>query len=608
MRRTQSRAPTLPKPYSASNRRGDNSMLVQEYLKNKALLFDGAMGSYFSAKFSLRGQSPEIASISEPDKVLEIHREYVTAGSDAVKTNTFGVNRKNFDEETCRRLIEASVGLAKNCRSKFVFADIGPIALTDSDKAFEEYKFIIDLFAQQGVRNFLFETNSDIGVLEKAAEYISLNIADSFTVLSFAVLPDGFTRSGAFANSIFDRLEKNPAVNAIGLNCLSSSAHMAKLARGLARIGKPVCIMPNAGYPSVIGSKAVYDGTPEFFAESLSQLPENVKMLGGCCGTGPAHIKALKTMLTEKPSRPVRITVEPSPVEKKPESKNPFFDALCDPDRKPIAVELDPPENADTEKFIRGARELAENGAEMITIADCPIARARMDSSLLACKLHRELGIEAIPHMTCRDRNLNATKALLLGLCAEDVHNVLAITGDPIPTESRDEVKSVYNFNSRMLASYIRTLGETVLPVPFKVYGALNVNARNFSVQIKMAKEKEKNGMCGFFTQPILTPQGFENLKIAKNELEGKILGGIIPVVSYRNACFMNSEVNGISVDEKIIAMYEGADREKGEELAVEISTAIAKEIAPYIDGYYLITPFNRTALMARILRNIKHQ
>ncbi|MDD6024748.1 MAG: methylenetetrahydrofolate reductase, partial [Oscillospiraceae bacterium] len=222
--------------------------------------------------------------------------------------------------------------------------------------------------------------------------------------------------------------------------------------------------------------------------------------------------------------------------------------------------------------------------------------------------LRRELQMEALPHMTCRDRNLNATKALLLGLCSEGVHNVLTITGDPIPSASRDEVKSVYNFNSRMLASYIRSLGETILPVPFHVFGALNVNARNFHIQLELAQEKEKNGICGFLTQPVLTEQGLENLKLARETLKGKILGGIIPIVSHRNACFMNSEVAGIRVDDQIVAMYEGADRQQGEELAVKISSAVAKEIAPYVDGYYLITPFGRTGLMARIMKAIREQ
>ncbi len=207
-----------------------------------------------------------------------------------------------------------------------------------------------------------------------------------------------------------------------------------------------------------------------------------------------------------------------------------------------------------------------------------------------------------------RDRNLNATKALLLGLCAEDVHNVLAVTGDPIPSGSRDEVKSVYNFNSRMLAKFISNLGEASLPTPFHIFGALNVNARNFRVQLDLAREKARNGVCGFLTQPVLTREAMENLKLARRTLDARILGGIIPVVSYRNAVYMNNEVSGITVDEAVTARYEGLDRAAGEELATEISVAVARETAPYVDGYYMITPFGRTGLVRRILEEMRSE
>ncbi|MCD8216511.1 MAG: methylenetetrahydrofolate reductase, partial [Clostridiales bacterium] len=186
---------------------------------------------------------------------------------------------------------------------------------------------------------------------------------------------------------------------------------------------------------------------------------------------------------------------------------------------------------------------------------------------------------------------------------AEGVRNILLITGDPIPTAERDEVKSVYQFNSRKLAAFVTSLAKKSLPGPFHLFGALNVNARNFDVQLRLAKEKAEKGMVGFLTQPVLTSQAFENLKRAREELDAYLLGGVIPVVSERNARFMDSEINGINVDPGITALYVGKNREEAEDLAVEISSEIMRRISPYVDGYYLMTPFGRTGLMARIIQ-----
>jgi len=193
-----------------------------------------------------------------------------------------------------------------------------------------------------------------------------------------------------------------------------------------------------------------------------------------------------------------------------------------------------------------------------------------------------------------------------LGLSMEGVRNVLAVTGDPVPSAERDEVKSVYQFNSRMLARFIRSLNENELNKPFRIYGALNVNARKFEHQLRFAKEKVYNGVSAFLTQPVLTEEALENLKKAREVINGKILGGIIPVVSSRNARFMNSEISGITVDEKIVEIYEGKSRDECTKLAIDISTEIARRMAPYVDGYYIVTPFSRTDIITEIVKNIR--
>ena len=407
-------------------------------------------------------------------------------------------------------------------------------------------------------------------------------------------------------------LAQSGVVDAVGLNCVSAPGAMRALVQQLGDAGLPLSVMPNAGYPVVARAQVRYQGKPEYFARELSRLAaEGVRILGGCCGTTPQHIAALRTALDALPEAlPAAPAAKPAAAAKPAVETDDAFLRKLRTGQRVIAVELDSPKDSDLTAYLEGARRLQAAGADLLTIADCPIARARMDSSLVACRVHRELGMNVLPHMTCRDRNLNATKALLLGLYAEGVREVLAITGDPIPTAERDEVKNVYQFNSRKLAQYIVSLaGEgREMPAPITVFGALNLNARNFEVELRRAAEKLENGMSGFLTQPVLSAQAVENLKKARETLgeRAKILAGILPVVSQRNAIFMENEVNGIHVDDAIIQRFEGLDRAAGEELGLEVSVQAAKAAAPYADGFYLMTPFNRVALMERLIARLR--
>ena len=210
--------------------------------------------------------------------------------------------------------------------------------------------------------------------------------------------------------------------------------------------------------------------------------------------------------------------------------------------------------------------------------------------------------------MTCRNRNINATKALLFGLQIEGIRNVLVVTGDPIPSEDRQEIKGVFNFNSQLLAGYIRDLNETMFREPFLIFGALNLNAVNFEAELAKAKRKVAQGMEGFLTQPVHSRQALINLKRAREELQAYLLGGVLPIVSHRNAVYMNNEISGIEVDDEIIDLYEGTTRAEAQKLAVAISCKTMDEMRPYIDGYYLITPFHRVEIIADLMKHIHKQ
>ena len=588
---------------------------IRELLQTRPLLFDGAMGTYYKAA---PGVECEQANLTDPAGVLAVHREYLAAGADAVKTNTFSLPRLAAAHAPgWEQLAQAGWQLAVQAAEETgaaVFADLGPAPDTEAVPAGQVYTAVAKQFAALGARNFLFETlSSDAGLLD-AVGAIKAEVPDAFVLVSFAVLPDGYTREGMYCKDLARRMQESGIVDAVGLNCVSAPGAMRTLAKQLGGT-LPLSVMPNAGYPVVTRTQVKYQGRPEYFARELGRLAAEgtVQILGGCCGTTPAHIAALRAELDSLPVVEKTAPAEEFSTTKEQtvENEDTFLRKL-NAGEKVIAIELDSPRNADLTGYLEGAKKLQAAGADLLTIADCPIAQARMDSSLVACRVHRELGLCTLPHMTCRDRNLNATKALLLGLYAEGVREVLAITGDPIPTAERDEVKNVYQFNSRKLAQYIVSLaGEgREMPGPMTVFGALNLNARNFDVELRRAKEKLENGMSGFLTQPVLSAQAVENLKKSRETLgaDAKILAGIMPVVSQRNAIFMENEINGIHVEDWIIEKFAGLDRAQGEELGLAISLEMAKAALPYADGLYLMTPFNRVALMERLIGRLKQE
>jgi len=588
---------------------------IRELLQTRPLLFDGAMGTYYRAA---PGVECEQANLTDPAGVLAVHREYLAAGADAVKTNTFSLPRLAAAHAPgWEQLAQAGWQLAVQAAEETgaaVFADLGPAPDTEAVPAGQVYTAVAKQFAALGARNFLFETlSSDAGLLD-AVGAIKAEVPDAFVLVSFAVLPDGYTREGMYCKDLARRMQESGIVDAVGLNCVSAPGAMRTLAKQLGGT-LPLSVMPNAGYPVVTRTQVKYQGRPEYFARELGRLAAEgtVQILGGCCGTTPAHIAALRAELDSLPVVEKTAPAEEfSTVKEQTVENEDAFLRKLNAGEKVIAIELDSPRNADLTGYLEGAKKLQAAGADLLTIADCPIAQARMDSSLVACRVHRELGLCTLPHMTCRDRNLNATKALLLGLYAEGVREVLAITGDPIPTAERDEVKNVYQFNSRKLAQYIVSLaGEgREMPGPMTVFGALNLNARNFDVELRRAKEKLENGMSGFLTQPVLSAQAVENLKKSRETLgaDAKILAGIMPVVSQRNAIFMENEINGIHVEDWIIEKFAGLDRAQGEELGLSISLETAKAALPYADGLYLMTPFNRVALMERLIGRLKQE
>lgn len=585
-------------------------MRVKEYLQDNILIFDGAMGTYYAALMNDMSSNCEAANIDNPKLILDIHKEYIAAGAQAIKTNTFGLDINNLggDRKRQKALIKAGYELALEAAQDkaFVFADIGPIMAGEHDEKVEEYINIVSEFLELGAKNFLFETHSSDIAMVEVARYIKKECTDAFVMVSYACHSDGYTREGYSYKSLLEKVANSDVIDATGLNCICSASHMYQLLKKISIDNIPLLAMPNAGYPVVRGNRTYYGGTKEYFAEQMKQILEiGVRIVGACCGSDPEYIQIIKSVV-EQIGHPEKKKIKYTDKKDLSELKNVFWDKI-NTQKKVIAVELDSPKDFNTDHFIRSSIRLKDAGADIITIADCPIARPRLDSCMLAAKLKREYSIDAMPHMTCRDRNINATKSLLLGIRAENISNVLTVTGDPIPNAERSEVAAVYQLNSRKLAAYIDSLNKEVFNNSIKVYGALNVNARNFDSELKRAMSKMSSGVVGFLTQPVLTDEALHNLKIAREKLDVKILGGILPIISDKNALFIQNEVNGINVPEDMIKLYEGKNKEEAEDLAYEISIDIAKRMADHVDGYYLITPFTRIDLMLRIINYIKY-
>lgn len=597
----------------------------QRLQEGRPLLFDGAMGTFYAARTNRNATETEMAVLTDPETVKEIHREYIQAGAEAIKTDTFSLPAfqaqasSEAEKDQVRQMVASACRVAREAVQEeqsqtAVFADLGPVPDGPGRDAAGIYSELADLFAEQKVNCFLLETLPDLEGIREFAAGLKRKYPDSVLIVSLAAAPDGMTRKGYKGRTLVQEAAKIEEVDAVGFNCLSGPKHLLNLLKDLPVTDKPVSIMPNAGTLNVTSRHASYSGTPEYFAGQMLELAlSGASIIGGCCGTSPEYIRKMDAALQTVDStvfeaeKTASREMNSSDQTMKRKTVPGRVEQNRKAGRKSILVELDPPENDSISFFLEGVASLKQAGADMITIADNPIGRPRADSSILACKIKRELEIDVLPHITCRDRNLNAIKALLLGLSIENVHHVLVVTGDPLPTEMRDEVKTVFSFNSRTLSRYIRTLSEEGICSPFHVFGALDVNARNFDVQLRLAKEKEENGVEGFLTQPVLSDRAVGNLKRARKELKGLIFTGLFPVVSYRNGLFLKNEISGMDIPDGLIEQYRDLDREQAETLAVEITGRMARKTAPFSDGYYLITPFKRTALISRIIQKLKN-
>lgn len=592
--------------------------MLKNYLKNKVLITDGAMGTYYSTIAGSHTTISEFANIENPHIVKIIHDQYIEAGAKLIRTNTFSANSFTMEKnrKDIKLLIERGYEIAQLAvkgRDVFVAADIGPIPELIDGKAIDksiildEYLFIVDTFLNLGAEIFIFETFSGTEYLYDIFKHIKSLNPNAFILAQFALNTSGYTRRGISPKRVISQVKEIPYIDGYGFNCGIGPTHLYNAIADLDFSKDIVSALPNSGYPVIINERTVYTQNPEYFADKLIDIKGlGVKIIGGCCGTTPAHIKALSDLINTKP---IRQLAAPKVITKKVPTPSTYSNSFADKVKKGqfvIAVELDPPFATDVSKMMKGARELRDKGVDILTIADSPLARPRMDSIMAASKIKRELGMETMPHVCCRDKNIIALKSSLLAAHIEGIRNLLIVTGDPVPSPERNDIKSVFNLNSVKLMEMVDEMNRELFAYePYLIGGALNLNVVNRDVELRRMKLKASKGAQFFLTQPIFRDDVIDYLKRIKAQLRVKVLAGIMPLVSYRNAMFLNNEVPGIDIPEECINRFApDMSRQEAEEVGVDMAAELVDKVRDHVDGIYFITPFNRTNMIAKIIES----
>ena len=579
-------------------------------LTQQKLLFDGAFGTYYAQLFDTR-ELPELANTLHPERVLQIHRDYIEAGAQLIRTNTFAANTFSLDLpwEAIRENLRQGYRLAKEAargKDVQVAADIGQIpydSRSNRGAAASEYLELCRTFLEEGADCFVFETLAD---LEDLRDAIALVGDKAFVVVQFSVNQFGYSHAGLSARKLIQRAEEIPQIDAVGFNCGVGPGHMQKIIREVPFHGKKFrSALPNAGYPQYISNRMIFhDRNIDYFADKVQDMArDGADLLGGCCGTTPAHIRALRDSLSlTQPKRPPVISI-PTP-RAVPKEDHAFFAGK--EGKKLIAVELAPPVGSDDKTLMDAAHLLQKSGVDVLTFPDSPSGRTRADSILMAEKVARETGMQVMPHICCRDKNAIAMRSQLLGAYLNHIDNFLVITGDPIPSLVRNSVKSVFNFDSVGLMGILNDMNEDQFAAaPITYGGAVNQSRKNLDFEISRVKKKMAAGASFFLSQPASTKESIHRLRRVKAETGARILCGIMPFVSLKNALFIKNEMTGIQVTDEVLARYRpDMTREEGEAAGVQLAREMMALSADFADGYYFSFPFNRVSMLEKVLRD----
>ena len=595
------------------------------------ILCDGAMGTLLDL-YGFDEKPHEVQNLKNPTVVERVHREYVSAGSEIIEANTFSANRFRLAqfhlEDKVAEINRAGVKIARRAAgdSVYVAGSVGPtgkimepigkLRRQDVRDAFKEQ---IEYLLEAGVDIIMLETFVSLQELDEAIA-AAKELTKLPVVAQKAFAEDGAILSGSFPVEVVEHMIEQGA-DVVGANCTVGPQRMFSIIRNVHKDGVVLSAQPAAGIPTLLDGRSIYHTTPEYLAQYARELVESgVTLIGACCGSTPAHIKAIAGAIHglkvgKAEVRPVatRVSVkaEPQPVYVEPPRRSKFSRNIG---RKFLTtVELDIPRGHDMSAVLEGAQYLHERGIDAINITDGARARLRMSSIVISQLIQQRVGIEAMTHLATRDRNMIGLQAELLGAHALGLRNILCITGDPTMIGDYPQATSVFDVDSvgliRAVASMNRgtdlmgnPIGE---PTWFCIACAANPAAEDLDKEIEKLERKVEAGAHIVFTQPIYEMKTLENFMKRVGNLHIPIMLGLLPLRSYKHADFLHNEVPGILIPESIREEMRAAG-EKAASVGSRITKDFLKEAKHLVQGAYMMPPFQKYQIIDELLEVIR--
>jgi methionine synthase I (cobalamin-dependent)/5,10-methylenetetrahydrofolate reductase len=585
-------------------------------LDSRVLVCDGAMGTMLYAKGVFINKSFDALNVTQPDLVAEVHQEYVRAGADIIETNTFGANRIKLASfgvaDRLHAINEQGARIARHAADgkAYVAGSIGPLGIriepwgkTGVDEAREYFREQARGLADGGVDLFILETFRDLNEMGAAIDAVR-SVSALPIVAQMTTEEDGNTLDGTPPERFAPELERRGAT-VIGVNCAVGPAPMLDTIERMAAVTSlRLSAQPNAGKPRDVEGRNIYLCSPEYMASYARRfILHNVRVVGGCCGTTPEHIRQIKTAVrglapavvradaSAALPRPARLrftgAAEGSGITSPPvarEQKSRFAHAIARGGFV-VGVELLPPRGFQTEQLVDRAKRLRIRGVDVVNIPDGQRAGARMSALSLAVLVEQQAGVETLLHYACRDRNLLGIQSDLLGAHAMGLRNLLLITGDPGRVGDYPDATAVFDVDSIGLTNVVSRLnhgcdvgGQTIgAPTAFHIGVSVNPAASNLDQELRRFDYKVEAGAEFVVTRPVFDVAAFESFLKRIDHAHLPVVAGVFPFESVRNAEFMANEVPGVRVPD---ALGERMRRADGPDAAAAEGIAIAREIA----------------------------